>query len=119
MSREKERMDIEELSITVSFPDRAPAESLTAQGFEVEVEFDYVKGYPEQIHGPAEDCEPGQPDEFDIRSVKLCKATPFNTEGMNLWLAKGYEVKGFFSAHEIEALEERLSERAQQGDTDV
>lgn len=87
-------IDIDELGVTIIYAEGGKAESLSAIDFQVDVEFTHRKDVDLTL--------------IDIRSIKLTRATPFNTFGVNMWLSRGYDVTGFFTRHQIEAMEEKL-----------
>jgi len=115
--RQTTTIDIEELSLPLANEQMARHESLTACAFPAKVEFDYAPALPAKLSGPMEDAEEGSPAQLEIRSVKLVRATNFTAVNFNLWVAKGTEMIEFFSARQLDKMEENLI--AKQGESNV
>lgn len=79
-----------------------------ARDFEVEVEYSYQPGLPNQIHGAMEDAEEGYDEELSIKAVKTTAALHFVCESGEVVFNRGTNLIALFSHVEMCCLEDRV-----------
>lgn len=76
--------------------------------FEVEVEYSYQPGLPNQIHGAFENAEEGYDEELSIKAVKNTAALHFVCEFGEVVFNRGANIIALFSHVEMCSLEDRV-----------
>ena len=86
-------------------------DDLIACDAELEATFDFQRGYPARVSGPADDCEPGCADEFDFITIKAVGNVWFFNDESDLPVLKfadGEDIRARLGEDQIAAIEEIL-----------